>query len=60
MGELLDEASRAAVVGAVRYFIKAGDANDDLTAGRGFDDDAMVLNHVIEVTGSGITPIVVR
>jgi uncharacterized membrane protein YkvA (DUF1232 family) len=49
--------ARAAVVGAVRYFVTSQDADNDLRSKKGFHDDAAVLNHVIELTGSGITPI---
>ena len=52
-----DEHARAAVVGAVRYFVTSRDADNDLRSAHGFDDDVKVVNHVIEVTGSGITPI---
>lgn len=50
----LDDRSRAAVVGAVRYYMQASDANDDLSSREGFQDDAMVVNYVIEITGADL------
>ncbi len=50
----MDDRSRAAVVGAVRYFMQASDANDDLSSGEGFKDDAQVINYVIEITGADL------
>ncbi len=50
----MDDRSRAAVVGAVRYFMQAGDATDDLSSGEGFKDDAQVVNYVIEITGADL------
>ena len=50
----LDDGSRAAVVGAVRYFMQAGDASDDLSSAEGFKDDAAVINYVIEITGADL------
>ena len=50
----LSDMSRAAVVGAVRYFMQASDASDDLSSREGFKDDAMVVNYVIEITGADL------
>jgi hypothetical protein len=46
----LDVPGRAAVVGAVRYFVRAWDAENDLRSPHGLEDDARVINYVIEVT----------
>jgi len=54
---LLDAKGRAAVVGAVRYFTKTRDAANDLSPEGGFEDDALVVNYVIALTGSGIPPV---
>src|SRR3989442_625915 len=37
---------RAQVRGAIDYFLLTADADDDLTAPRGLEDDARVFNHV--------------
>ena len=50
----MNDKSRAAVVGAVRYFMQANDATDDLSSGEGFKDDARVVNYVIEITGADL------
>ncbi|MEA3337417.1 MAG: hypothetical protein U9R25_16075 [Chloroflexota bacterium] len=49
-GELPAE-HQALIVGATRYFVAAGDAESDLTSVLGWDDDAQVLNHVLDVIG---------
>jgi uncharacterized membrane protein YkvA (DUF1232 family) len=43
------QAHQILIVGAVRYFIHDGDANRDTASVLGFDDDAAVLNYVLEV-----------
>ena len=43
---------RAAVVGAIRYFAVGADAVSDTTFATGLDDDAKVMNHVLEIVGS--------
>ena len=50
----LDSAGRSAVVGAVRYFIESEDAEDDLDSVIGLEDDAQVVNYVIQQTGLDI------
>jgi len=50
----LDQASRAAVVGAVRYFVQQQDVDQDLGSVLGFDDDALVVNYVIELIGQDV------
>jgi len=52
--EDLDESGRAAVVGAVRYFVRRVDADDDLESPLGFDDDAVVVNIVIDLVGADV------
>lgn len=54
---LLDEYStfspshRALIIGAVRYFLQDRDAEPDTTSLLGFDDDTIVLNHVLAAIG---------
>ena len=48
------------MVGAIRYFIQARDADNDLRSPEGLNDDALVMNHVIRITGAPITPIQVE
>ncbi|MCB0339924.1 MAG: hypothetical protein KDD53_09980 [Bdellovibrionales bacterium] len=48
--ELTDQ-DKALAVGAMRYFIYDEDGMGDKTFGAGFDDDAKVLNHVLEELG---------
>lgn len=45
------EAHRALIVGAARYFVQARDAEPDLASLLGFDDDAQVLNFVLDSIG---------
>lgn len=47
----LDTEGRALLRGAAEYFIRRDDGADDLTDAIGFDDDARVLNRVLEVLG---------
>ena len=47
----LDEKSQAKVVGALRYFVHNDDGVGDMAFGTGFDDDAKVINHVLEEIG---------
>lgn len=56
----LDSEGRAAVVGAVRYFVESEDAEDDLDSVIGLDDDAEVVNYVIQQTGLDIPLIVLE
>ena len=44
-------AQQALIIGAARYFIKEDDAEHDTHAFLGLDDDALVVNYVLEVTG---------
>ncbi len=53
----LDDARQAAVIGAVQYFLHVEDADDDFDSVIGFEDDAKVVNYVIELTGEEIAPI---
>ena len=53
----MDERCRAAVVGAVRYFMQARDAEADLDSEGGFRDDAQVVNYVIGLTGADVKPV---
>ncbi len=46
-----DSSERAMVRGAVEYFILNDDASDDLDDALGFDDDARVLNSVLDRIG---------
>ncbi len=46
-----DGSERAMVRGAVEYFILNDDASDDLDDALGFDDDARVLNSVLDRIG---------
>ena len=49
----------AAVVGAVRYFVAPGDAQDDVWTERGLDDDARLVNLVIQAAGVPVTPVTI-
>ena len=54
------EPTRAAVVGAVRYFLDTADAEDDLSSFDGLEDDVQVINYVIinaDMSSFGIAPI---
>lgn len=42
---------RAFIVGAARYFVLSHDAEEDLRSLLGFDDDATVLNFVLDAIG---------
>lgn len=42
---------KALVVGAVRYFVVEEDPFSDDVFASGFDDDAQVINHVLELLG---------
>ncbi len=46
-----DDRQRAMVRGAVEYFVLNEDASDDLSDALGFDDDARVLNSVLDRIG---------
>jgi len=54
---LLDEydqhldGQRALIVGATRYFVRDHDVEPDLASLLGFDDDVIVLNHVLDSIG---------
>jgi hypothetical protein len=48
LSQELDPTERALVRGAVEYFILNDDASDDLDDPLGFDDDARVLNSVLD------------
>ncbi len=52
--EQLDEPSRAAIVGAVRYFVSSEDSDDDLRSVFGFEDDARVVNYAIDFTKANV------
>jgi len=39
------------IIGAIRYFVTSQDAEADLTSILGFEDDALVLNYVLEIIG---------
>ena len=45
------EAEKALVIGAVRYFVLEEDPFSDDIFASGFDDDARVVNHVLEQLG---------
>ena len=49
--EMLPEEHKALVVGATRYFVATQDAESDLTSVLGCDDDAEVLNYVLDFMG---------
>lgn len=53
----LEEPARAAVVGAIRYFVIEEDAEGDLDSIVGFDDDARVVNWVINRFGLPVQPV---
>jgi uncharacterized membrane protein YkvA (DUF1232 family) len=42
---------RALIVGATRYFVRDQDVEPDLASLLGFDDDVIVLNHVLDSIG---------
>lgn len=46
--ESFDEEQQKLAIGAVLYFIHYDDPMSDTTFGTGFDDDARVMNHVLE------------
>lgn len=50
-GEPFDAEERALIRGAVEYFVLAEDASADLDDALGFDDDARVLNSVLDRIG---------
>lgn len=50
-GLSLDDAQRALVRGAVEYFLMVDDASGDLEDVLGFDDDARVVNSVLDRIG---------
>lgn len=50
-GERFDARERALIRGAVEYFLLSDDASDDLDDALGFDDDARVLNSVLDRIG---------
>ena len=58
LGGLLDaygtypKSHRALIIGAVRYFTKADDAEPDTMSLLGFDDDVAVTNCVLDVIGA--------
>ena len=47
----LDEKLQGYVVGALRYFVHNEDGVGDMAFGSGFDDDAKVINFVLEEIG---------
>ncbi len=57
LDDLLDEPQRwqdderALLRGVVAYFVQRSDGNDDLTDAIGYDDDARVLNAVLDALG---------
>jgi hypothetical protein len=59
LGQLLDEPDaygadeRALLRGAVDYFVMRDDGEDDLRSPIGFDDDARVVNAVLDAIGRG-------
>lgn len=44
-------AQQALIAGAARYFVLSGDASPDMSSLLGFDDDILVLNHVLNSIG---------
>jgi len=50
-GDLFDAEQRALIRGAVEYFLLTDDASDDLDDALGFDDDARVVNSVLDRIG---------
>ncbi len=50
-GHSFDGEQRALIRGAVEYFLLADDASDDLGDALGFDDDARVVNSVLDRIG---------
>ncbi|MEZ5232271.1 MAG: hypothetical protein AB7W59_04855 [Acidimicrobiia bacterium] len=46
-----DDEARALLAGATSYFVDADDGSNDLTDVLGFDDDARVLNAVLDAIG---------
>ncbi len=46
-----DDEARALLAGATSYFVDADDDSNDLTDALGFDDDARVLNAVLDAIG---------
>lgn len=57
MCDTSDERQVALVVAAVRYFVYPYDAEDDVSSQSGLEDDAMVVNYVIEETGLPVEPV---
>lgn len=49
--DLYDDDARALLRGATTYFVDADDGSNDLTDALGFDDDARVLNAVLDALG---------
>jgi hypothetical protein len=47
----LSERHRSLVVGALRYFVSGDDSFSDLDFASGFNDDAEVMNYVLEELG---------
>jgi uncharacterized membrane protein YkvA (DUF1232 family) len=47
----ISEKHRSLVVGALRYFVSDDDSFSDLEFASGFNDDAEVMNHVLEELG---------
>ena len=43
-----DERGQRLIVGAVRYFVENHDTVSDAAFATGFDDDAKIINHVLE------------
>ena len=43
---------RAAVIGAIRYFAVGADAFSDMAFATGLDDDAKIINYVLEMVGA--------
>ena len=50
-GDRFDADERSLIRGAVEYFLLADDASDDLDDALGFDDDARVVNSVLDRIG---------
>ena len=50
-GDDFDASERSLIRGAVEYFLLADDASGDLDDALGFDDDARVLNSVLDRIG---------
>lgn len=50
--EDFSDKERALVIGAVRYFVATEDPLPDDAFSSGFNDDALVMNHVLEQVGA--------